>query len=449
MRRNLVAFLSCLALFHGFFAAGMGQENFSNKAARIRIIKSVLETELAGREAPEGKAYLVLQTEWENIHPKQKVKKSDLEGKPDRTMGVGGLLGNKKETKEEYVEADVTYLVPNLFDHIYCLADGQSIALDGMTKEVPGGIDPQKGFSMAKLGEKELLSLVFLVPDRAKNLAFQLFDYSYGHILVPIRGELGAAVGKEVPPGTVLGSIKDEKIEMAATAIHFQNKYKEEEAPEGWRYSVVEINGKSLSRSAAMRDIIQIEPQENIWLMTKEGYLYYSCGGSTTEDGYLRFTPEFSQSQQVAFLVPSSIKDYALGIRIQNRTYTLTLSPNFQIETPGATASHRDGQIMEVFLYGMRKEENSVILDLGIKSSATSGVEIQMDQQFILKGGEEDVSPDETATQALLHRPPTPFIIPPRVFVRFELAYLSEGRPTSLFYRGYRSESHFDLTKLR
>ena len=154
-------------------------------------------------------------------------------------------------------------------------------------------------------------------------------------------------------------------VEMAALAVNFRNAYNDEEAPEGWRYAVAELNGKSLSGSAAMGDIIQIEPLENIWVTTQEGYLYYSCGGSTTEDGYIRFTPEFSQNQQVAFLVPASITDYALGVRIQNRVYTLKLGPGLSTEMPKALAAHRDGKIMDVFLYGLRKEGDNVFWTWG------------------------------------------------------------------------------------
>lgn len=197
-----------------------------------------------------------------------------------------------------------------------------------------------------------------------------------------------------------------------------------------------------------MGNIIQVQPEENIWVTTKEGHLYYSCGGSTTEDGFIRFTPEFSQSQEVAFLVPSSIKDYALGIRLQNRVYTLKLDPKFQPETAAPLATHRDGRTMEVFLYGLRKDGDNIVLDLGIKSLVKSGLEIQSDQQFILKG-EEDVFPEETATQALPHRPPTPFVIPPQAFVRFELAYATESTPTILYYRGYESEGKLTLPPLK
>jgi len=440
-------FLSILFFLLSLCTLGLSpQETAANKAAKANLIQFFMNTELAGQKAPQGKLFVLLQTEWENIHPKQKVKKSDLEGKQDRTMGVATLReGKKEEKKEDYVDMDVPYVIPNFFDHAYLLADGQTYSLDKLTEVIPGGYSLNKDFTIPKLGDRKKVQFVYLVPAEAKNIAFQFFDYSFGHIQVPVQGELKLAVGKGAPAGRYLDQIKDSMVEMAAQAIHFRDAYKEEEAPEGWRYAVAELSGKSLSGSAEMGNIIQIQPEENIWVTTKEGYLYYSCGGSTTDDGFIRFTPEFSQNQEVAFLVPSSIKDYALGLRIQNRVYTLKLGPAFQAEIPKAVASHRDGKTMEVFLYGLRKEGDNIVLDLGIKSLVQSGLEIQSDQQFILKGGEEDVYPEETATQELPHRPPTPFVIPPQAFVRFELAFTFEGIPSSLYYRGYESEKYFEL----
>jgi len=450
-QKSRFIFLFIFVLVFSLVTWGLIQEETAaNKAAKASLIKFSLDTELAGQKAPQGKIYVLLQTEWENIHPKQKVKKSDLEGKPDRTTGVGQLReGKEKERKEDYVDMDVPYVIPNFFDHAYLLADGQTYSLDKLTEVIPGGYSLNKDFGIPKLGDRKKVQFVYLVPAEAKNIAFQFFDYSYGHILVPVKGDQKLAVGKGAPAGRYLDQIKDAMVEMAAVAVNFRNDYKEEEAPEGWRYAVAELSGKSLSGSAEMGNIIQIEPTENVWVTTKEGYLYYSCGGSTTDDGFIRFTPEFSQNQEVAFLVPSSLKEYALGLRIQNRVYTLKLGPEFQLEAPKALASHRDGKTMEIFLYGMRKDGENIVLDLGIKSLVKSGIEIQSDQQFILEGGEEEVYPEETATQELPHRPPTPFVIPPQAFVRFELAYATEAVPTTLRYRGYESEGKLALPGLK
>ena len=417
------------------------QDSAANKAAKVIILKAEFEEVLAGAQSPEGKTYLILDLEWENIHPKQKIEKSKLEKKQDRTMGVGALTGGKEKSAEEYVDADVAYEIPNFFDHAYCLADGKSYPLDKLTEQVPGGISLEKAFMIEKFGQKKPVNFVYLVPKDARNLAFQFFDYSNGHILITIKGDLKLARGADGGGGKVLDHFKDEFIEIGANSLDFQREFKGEKAPEGWQYAVVELGGKSLSSG----NIIEIRPEDYIWLSTRDGYLYYCAGATTAEGGLIRFTPEVSQNQEVAFLVPAAEKDFGLGVRIMDKVYTLKLNPRFQPESAKALSSHQDGNTMEIFVYGMRKEGAEVILDLGIKSLVDSGLEIQTSQQFILKSGEEKVNFDQSSTDALLHRPPGPFTIPPQTFVRFDLAYKTDKAPTALYYRGYESEATLSL----
>jgi hypothetical protein len=103
---------------------------------------------------------------------------------------------------------------------------------------------------------------------------------------------------------------------------------------------------------------------------------------------------------------------------------------------------------MEVMVFGMRREDGRIVLDLGIQSLAGSGLEIQKEAQFILLVDDEEVYIDEDATAALSHHPPLPFTVPPGTFLRFELAYQTESIPTSLYFRGYESENSFILKKL-
>jgi len=450
-----VFLLSLAVLFIPFLSANQenaaAREQTANKAAQVAVTGSGFEKDVAPQAAPPGKAFFVLGTEWKNIHPKQRIAKSQLEGKQDRTMGVGGLMdGGKSEKKEEMVDADVAYLVPSFLDHAYLLADGESYALDKLTETVPGGVGLKKDFFLPKQGDVKKARFVYLIPENAKNIAFQFFDYSYGHILIPLKGDLKLAAGAAAAKSKALGSLKDEYLELSATALDFRADYGEVEAPEGWRCVVVKLSGKSLSGNASQKDIVQVEPTEYIWLATKNGHIYYSCGGSTTDEGFIRFTPDFFQSQEVAFIVPASEKEFSLGLRVQNRVYALSLNAPPAAE-PAAKpqATHRDGKTMEVMLFGARREKGLVILDLGIRSLVKSGVEIQADAQFILKAGGEDVSFDEDATAALFHRPPTPFTIPPQSFVRFELAYATEAAPASLYYRGFEGEGKLALPGLK
>jgi hypothetical protein len=422
-----------------------GDETASNKAVSVKIIKSATVHEVSGEEARKGRVFLTLETEWENIHPKQKVEKDKLEGKTDRTMGVSTLAGKKKK-KTEYVEADVAYMIEKLFDHAYLVADGLAYPLHEITESVPEGVALRESFTIAKQGEKRKAVFVYSIPESAENLGFQFFDYQYGHVLLPVQGDLKAARGSGKPPGKVLDQIQTKVVEIAALSIDFHNSYADDEAPEDWQYAVVQLSGKSLS-GKNVKDIVQIEPTEYTWVSTEGGYLYYASGGSTTEEGMIRFTPEIFQHQELAFLVPSTDQVAQLGIRLRNDVYQLNLTDAKPKARPKAIATHLDGDVMEVMVFGMREEEGRVIMDLGIQSLATSGIEIQRDAQFMLVVAEEKIAIDDSLTEELLHHPPSPFTIPPKTFIRFELAFETSDSPTSLYYRGYRSEKDFRLSE--
>lgn len=424
------------------------QEQASNKAARIKIIKSTFEQEVSGEQGAGGWVFLILETQWENIHPKQKVEKDKLEGKTDKTMGVKTFAQRKSKKKKEYVEVDVAYMIEKFFDHAYLLADGLAFSLHRVTEDIPGGVNLHEAFTIPKKGDVLKVNFVYSIPKSAENLGFQFFDYEYGHILLPIQGGLKEARGTGGPPGKVLSQTKSDLVEIAAHSLDFQREYAEEEAPDGWHFAVVQMSGKSLS-GENIRDIVQIKPEEYTWITTDGGYLYYSIGGSTTEEGMIRFTPEVYQYEELAFLVPLSAQEFRLGVRIRNDVYQLELTDTKPKGFPKAIATHRDGDTMEVLVFGTRKEEGKIILDLGIRSLVdSSGLEIQMDAQFILLVDGEEVYVDEEATDVLPHRPPEPFIVPPKTSLRFELAYNTEDSPSALRFRGYESEERLKLSNI-
>jgi len=225
MNRFILLFSFLLGLSLGAWGIAQEESN-SNKAARINLVQFFRLAEISGQKAPQGKIYVLLETEWENIHPKQKVKKSDLERKPDRTMGVGKLREGKREEKEdEYVDRDVPYVIPNFFDHAYLLADGQTYSLDKLSEVIPDGYVLNRDFTIAKYGERKKVGFVYLVPEVAKNISFRLFDYSNGHILVPVQGDPKLAAGTGTLPGRYLGQIKDNMVEIAAQAFRLQNQF--------------------------------------------------------------------------------------------------------------------------------------------------------------------------------------------------------------------------------
>jgi hypothetical protein len=235
-------------------------------------------------------------------------------------------------------------------------------------------------------------------------------------------------------------------VEIAIHSIDFQTSYDNEEAPEGWEYAVAHLSGKSLS-GRTVKDIVQIEPTEYTWATMEGGYMAYAIGGSLTEEGMVRFTPEIFQHQHLTFLVPQSENIVQVGIRLRNDVFLLNSTGTKPKGPPEPKAKHQDGDVMEILIFAVHEEDDRVILDLGIQSLTTSGIEIQRDAQFLLVVNDEKIPADDSMTDELYHRPPSPFTIPPKTFVRFKLAFDTNDSPSSLYYRGYESENTFSLSK--
>ena len=111
-----------------------------------------------------------------------------------------------------------------------------------------------------------------------------------------------------------------------------------------------------------------------------------------------------------------------------------------------AKKRHQDGDVMEILLHGTRRDGGFLVIDLGIKPLAKGkGLEVRTAQQFLLQTADGELRIDKKATAALSGHPPDPFVVPPGVSVRFELAYRTAAMPTALRLRGFRGEGTFEL----
>ena len=378
-----------------------------------------------------------------NVHSKQRMDKAAASGAADRTMGVGSFAsGRGGGSAADSVDVDVAYQIPRLADHVYLVADGIATAIHPVTEEIPGGPQIGKAFTIAKLGDARDARLAFIAPGNAKDVALQFFDYKFGHVLVPIRGDAKRAAGDGTPPGHVLDKAETSKLNVAAHSLSFAPAYRGATAPPGWRYAVVQLGGRSRSVRSGIGDIVQIDPAKFIWLEGDGGYVYPSAGGSTGASSVLRFTPEIYQMQEVAFLVPSAADRFRLGLRAETEAVKLAITDKKPGDVPGAKGSYKDKNTMEVLYLGSRQEGDHVILDLAIRPLETKGqgIEITLDQQFMIETANGPVRPDMTATWNRINRPPRPFVVPPGTTTRFELAFPGGGSPTGLKVRGFDSE---------
>lgn len=420
----------------------------NNKAVQVRILGSVEQPELFGATASSGSTFLVLSTEWENIHPKQKVSRDQLEGKADRTMGVGGLSrGGSQSSAQDFVEKDVAYKVPRLSDHVFALVDGQAIPLDPAMATLPGGTSPDASFGIGRQGEVKTLQLAFQVPEGANHIALQLFDYNRGHVLIGLRGDAESAKHSETARGETLDEVSTDVVELVALGLGFTDNYNDQAAGAGWRFAVVQLGGQSVAgRDGSMGKILQFDPTKYVWVNADGGFIYYASGGSTDDKGNIRFTPEIYQQQEVVFRVPSSTERLSMGLRINKDVVTLSLTKAKPRKMPASRTSHKDGDVMEILFHGSRRDGDHVILDLGIKPIVQGqGLEVRTAQQFLLRTVNGELQLDAKATAALLGHPPDPFVVPPGAPVRFELAFKTAEKATALRVRGFRSEGTFDL----
>lgn len=419
-----------------------------NVAVEIEVLASGTQPKIFGSQASAGKSFVVVDTRWRNVHTKHRMDKASSEGKPDRTMGVGTFGGGRAAgSAADSVDVDVAYQVPRLADHVYLVADGMATSLHSVTEEIPGGAKIGTSFTVAKLGETRDARLAFVAPTDAKNIAIQFLDYEYGHVLVPIRGDAKRAAGDGTGPAKVLAKAQTAKLDIGAHSIDYLPTYNGAVAPVGHKYAIVEIGGRSRSMTGKLGDIVQIDPRKFIWLEGDGGYMYPSAGGSTTGGGLLRFTPEIYQTQEVAFLVPAAADRFSLGVRAETEVARLAVTGNKPGGLPRAKATHKDGNTMEVFLFGSRQDGEHIILDLGIRPLDTKGqgIDIAPDQQFILVSGSGEIRANMAATWSRINRPPQPFVVQPGTPVRFELAFPNSGSPTELRVRGFQTEGRLKL----
>ena len=419
----------------------------SNTAVELQVAASEMRLEIEGQALADDKALLVIEAKAVNVHPKQEVERSRLEGKQDRTLGSGGLLRGGGGGKEEMVEVDVAYKIPRLADHFFILADGIAYPLFEPGSGVDSLADPHSGLLIEKQGVVEEFRLAAVVPRQSTNLALQLLDFAYGHVTAPIRGEAKRAIGAGQLPKDSLGKVVTSQLEVAALAVDLQDKNGERLAPSGRQFAVVELVGRSRSATGGIGNIVEVDPTRYLWVTFDGGYFAYAEPLAGPSGRLIRFPPQLVLLQEVAFLVDEKAENLALGIRIQNEVMNLQLAGR-PPHLPPRKDRHVDGEVMEVLLFGSRVSGDRVIVDLGLQSLLENqGVEVQTSAQFLLRAGELDVKPDSSATAALPHPPPEPFILPPGVSVRFELAFTTADVPSALRVRGFRSDGTIALRR--
>lgn len=424
-------------------AAFTGPHQGANNAVRVTVEQVARQPALFGRVAPDGWSFVVVSTDWENIHPRQRVRK---DRRPDRTMGLGNFANaTQPQTSAETVEADVEYQVPGFLGHAYLVAGGRVRALHEATVGFEDGAPLRDAFSLAHLGDHRPARFAYLVPDDARDLVFRFLDYGYGHIALPVLGSVEAA--NRTPDGARPLSRASHAVldlEVDGFDILTMPDADRTDGPPlegGTRTARLTLAGLSRSEQAEGKgDIVQLPLYQSVWLELDGGYLVPPV--SATSDP-LRFTPELFQEQIIDFVVPEEPGAIRLGIRIDNDVIHMDLGRGRPSGLPGARSTHRDGDVLEVRYLGQRVEGDHLVVDLAVLPLGdAAGVEIRTAEQFRMVAGSEEHRIDRELTRSLPRGRASNFVLPPGTAARFELAYrLPPGAaPTAIRYRGFASE---------
>jgi len=417
----------------------------ASSSVRIDLMRVIRSDEIAGVKAPEGMEAVILITRWTNVHPRQKVSRASLEGAGDRSAGAGGLFSGGGD-QGEMVDMDVAYKVPLPVRHLWLIGGGEAFPLRPESGELPDGMVANKAFGIARMGETRDARMAWFVPRGMSDLELRLFDYDNGHISLPVAGDMKKA---ESPSKTkAVDAGKSGELELSVLGMRSVETYAGQKAPEGWRFSVVDLLGKSIAKQGKMGALVFADPSKYVWLTGDGGTLHY---GLPPENGTgsIVFTPEVASRQSVTFVVPETEKHFRLGLRGRSDVLSLKATAEPPSAVPAATAQVQDKGALTLGLVGLRREKGITILDLlATPESGGKGVEVHADQQFILKVGKSEYRPDANLTRRLYRQPPGPFIIPPATPVRFELAYAlpdNAPAPSQLRYRGFAGEASIPL----
>jgi hypothetical protein len=285
----------------------------------------------------------------------------------------------------------------------------------------------------------------FLIPDNASNLAFHFFDFAYGHITIPLKGDIEKAKKSEqekskAPP------IRTKQLESNIDGIDTIADYLGQKAPVGWQFKRVRFLGRSMSKRGGRGDIVQLNAQKDLWLQVREGFLY---APQKVNEKFLRFFPDYLSSTHVIFLVPESEKEVNLIVRAGAKTFSMPVGGKEKLALPKPLSSWKDGDVAQFVLLGKSHHKGKIVLDLVAKNlQKDKGIELSPFRQFQLGAGKKSLKADKKKTESLAHGAKRKMVLPPGVSVRFLLVFSSEKGIASIKYRGIKSNHDISLANI-
>ena len=292
-------------------------ETGHNEAMTLKVNEIIFLKQLDGVSAPRGQRFVALLVEAANTMPTQEVVVyPDGSGHPSSWLTDGGTQGVVQKAK-------VPYMIPDIFAHFALrfndkATHGLSPAtwLASQPLSVPGissiVIEPDESVSGA---------LIFLVPDEAMTqLSLHYYDTNYGHIDLPIVGEMSLEdLNIQALPTQLEGAMKD-GFQVTVTGMEDVQSISEEVlAAEHSLFRIFE--GDFMTQVQAR---LNLDPLERFFLQLPTGagdfYIPLSEATSLVPYGMATNTMVAPGSKNLArwvFEVPEGLKNNEMNLMVE------------------------------------------------------------------------------------------------------------------------------------
>lgn len=292
-------------------------EKGSNDAMTLEVQEVLFLKQLDGVSAPRGQRYVALLVEASNTMPIQEVVVyPDGSGHPSSWLSDGGAEGVVKEAK-------TPYMIPDIFAHFALRFNDK--ATHGLSPATWLANEPFSvpGISSVVIEADEKVSgaLIFMVPDEAMTqLSLHYYDTNYGHIDLPIVGEMTLPdTAIDALPTQLVGAMKD-GFKVTVTGMEDVLSISEEVvASDHSQFRVFEGNFTTQVQAR-----LNLDPLERFFLQlpTASGDFWLPLSGATTLVPYGMATnrmvaPGASNLARWVFEVPDGLINNEMNIMVE------------------------------------------------------------------------------------------------------------------------------------
>lgn len=412
--------------------------------------------------------YLVLGTAWKNIKAPETVERPKGSGSgrgaaesATGTVGMlggggfGGLGGGRRQQETEKVTLQVPYVVPDLTANLYLLIDGRYVAQVSPDTEQLKDHLPLPELNIERQNRVVRGTVAFLLPaTQYKSLALQFYDFSQGHITLPLYGEAPKSEDKPL-----VGHVSNALFKAGVYRNEFVKQVGETSPPSGSRYLLVDFGATSLAAGlAAHLDLDQFAflVEDGFFIGRPEAAL---PGLPYQFQGMTRFLPGFTRHGTIAFVVPEQTGRLELLLAAASMDpLRFVLTPNVaERPQPSPVRTVQDGKVGEVlinsvtFVDHIRDAKASsgqryLVLDMTFRNkTADTGMDLDPQAFTVSARGKEFSRSDATAQ--LPHPLSEARFVPPQTRVRFEIAFEvpADARTLTMKYQGFEKTTEVTL----